>query len=92
MAMRIKLTRDEIHQVLTTNIQDWKRYADICEAQDLNEELSVDDIITICSSPFYDDINDEDDLFNVLEKHFLDTDLCVYSSDTFILIHNIYNK
>lgn len=92
MAMRIKLTRDEIHQVLTTNMQDWKKYADICEAQDLNEELSTDDIITICSSQFFDDINSEDDLFNVLEKYFMDTDLCVYSADTFILIHNIYNK
>ncbi len=90
--MRIKLTRDEIHQVLTTNMQDWKKYADICEAQDLNAELTPDDLITICSSQFFDDLNDEDDLFNVLEKYFIDTDLCVYTHDTFILIHNIYNK
>lgn len=90
--MRILLTRDEIHQALTTNMQDWKKYADICEAQDLNDELSPDDLITICSSQFYDDLNEEDDLFNVLDKHFIDTDLCVYSTDTFMLIHNIYNN
>lgn len=95
MAMRIKLTRDEIHQVLTTNMQDWKKYADICEAQDLNEELSVDDIITICSSQFYDALNDCNGSFElalVLDNNFIDNSLSVYTQDTFILIHNIYNK
>lgn len=90
--MRTLLTRDEVHQVLTTNLQDWKENADIVEAQALNAELTPDDVSVICSPQFFDDINYENDLFNVLEKHFMDTDLCVYSRDTFILIHNIYNN
>ncbi|QXL90400.1 hypothetical protein [Salmonella phage NINP13076] len=89
--MKNKLTRDQISQTLSFNMQDWKENADICEAQDLNEELTIDEIITICSPTFYDELHAEDDLFNVLENNFMDTDLCVYSIDTFILIHNIYN-
>ncbi|EBU7866026.1 hypothetical protein SEPL_411 [Salmonella phage SE_PL] len=90
--MRTPMTREEIHTVLTTNIQDWKKYADINEAQDLNNELDGEDLDVICSPEFYDDIHSDDDVWNVLEKHFLDTDLSIYSRDTFILIHNIYNK
>uniref|UniRef100_A0AAU7PIL3 Uncharacterized protein n=1 Tax=Salmonella phage SalP219 TaxID=3158864 RepID=A0AAU7PIL3_9CAUD len=89
--MKNKLTRDQISQTLSFNMRDWKENADICEAQDLNEELTIDEIITICSPTFYDELHAEDDLFNVLENNFMDTDLCVYSIDTFILIHNIYN-
>lgn len=90
--MRILLTRDEIHQVLTTNMQDWKKYADIEEVQDLNDDLTPDDLIIICSSQFFDDINDTDqDVESVLDKHYIMTDLCAYSREAFILIHNIYN-
>ena len=91
--MRILLTRDEIHQALTTNMQDWKQYADIVEAQDLNAELTPDELITICSSQFFDDINDtEQDVIDVLDTHFIDVELHIYARETFILIHNIYNK
>lgn len=90
--MRIKLTSDEIHSVLTTNMQDWKKYADIEEAQYLNSELTPDDLITISSSQFFDDITDyEMEVGEVLDKHFISTSLNV-SRETFILIHNIYNK
>ena len=90
--MIIKLTRDEIHQHLTTNMQDWKKYADINEAQDLNEELTPDEISIICSPAFLDDATDAyQDLAEVLDKHFLDPNLSVYSTDIFVLIHNIYN-
>ncbi|QYC52646.1 hypothetical protein [Salmonella phage SSBI34] len=90
--MKSKLSREEISQVLSFNMQDWKENADICEAQDLNEELTVDEIGIVCSPDFYDELHEKDDLFNVLENNFMDTDLCVYSVDTFILIHNIYNN
>ena len=86
------LTREEIEVVLTTNMQDWKRHADVCEVQDLNEELTEDDISTIITPEFYNDIHSMDDTWNVLEKHFIDTELDIYSRDTFILIHNIYNR
>lgn len=33
------LTSSEIHTILTTNIQDWKKYADIENVQDLNSSL-----------------------------------------------------
>ena len=90
--MRIKLTSDEIHSVLTTNMQYWKKYADIEEAQYLNSELTPDDLITISSSQFFDDITDyEMEVGEVLDKHFISTSLNV-SRETFILIHNIYNK
>lgn len=89
--MRTKLTRDEVHQVLTTNIEEWKKYADINEVQDLNEELTLGDISTIVSSEFYDDMHDlENEWSNVLDKHFL-SDLDVYQRETFMLVHNIYN-
>ncbi|QOE32209.1 hypothetical protein CPT_Muenster_037 [Klebsiella phage Muenster] len=91
--MRIKLTNDEIHSVLTTNMQDWKKYADIEEVQELNDDLSVDEIITICSSQFFDDINDEEqDVFDIMEKHFIAYDVFPYTRQAYILIHNIYNK
>lgn len=91
--MRIKLTSDEIHSVLTTNMQDWKKYADIEEVQELNSELSTDAVMTICSSQFFDDINDqEQDVCDVLDKHFLDYDVFPYSRQAYILIHNIYNR
>jgi len=86
------LSRDEILVVLTTNLQEWKRHADVSDAQDLNDELTEDDISTIISPEFYDDIHSMDDTWNVLEKHFLDTELDIYTRDTFILIHNIYNN
>lgn len=91
--MRLKLTRDEIHSVLTTNMQDWKKYADICEVQDLNDDLKVDEIITICSSQFFDDINDEEQkVCDIMEKHFIWYVDFLYTRQAYILIHNIYNK
>lgn len=90
--MYVKLTRDEIHQTLTTNMQEWKINADIEDVQDLNDELTHDDISVICSSDFYDDLYDTSDQWNTLEKYFLDTELNYYSRESFILIHNVYNK
>lgn len=87
------LSREEIHQILTTNMQDWKKYADIEEVQNLNDELSPDDLITICSSHFFDDVNDKcQEMYEILDGHFMNTELSEYHRSTFILIHNIYNK
>lgn len=90
--MRQILTSNEIIALLTTNLQAWKVGANIAEVLKLNSELDQDDLITICSADFYDDINHTDDHWNVLEKHFMDTDLSVYSKAAFILIHDIYNN
>ena len=91
--MRTLLNRDEVHQVLTTNIQDWKKHADILEVQDLNERLTFDDLCVIRSSAFYDDLNDfEMEMIDILDRHFIDIDLQVFARETFFLIHNIYNN
>lgn len=91
--MYTKLTNDEINTVLTTNIQDWKKSADIVEVTKLNCELSSDDISTICSPEFFDDINDQtQDVCDIMDKHYIDFDVYPYSRAAYILIHNIYNK
>lgn len=90
--MRTKMNAEEIEMILTTNLEEWKKGADIKAAQNLNEELTEDDISTICSPSFYDDIHDEGlDVIDVLDDHFMDTDLHVYGRAAFILMHDIYN-
>ena len=86
------LTREEIEFKLTNNMQDWKRNADIANAQDLNETFNDTDILYILVSPtFCDDINDtEQDLESVLDKHFLQYDP-KFKRESYILIHNLYN-
>ncbi|UYL04638.1 hypothetical protein EBOKLHFM_00018 [Klebsiella phage KP13-26] len=87
------LTSSEIHTILTTNIQDWKKYADIENVQDLNSSLKDTDVLYILVSPdFYDDINDvEQELESVLDKHFLPFNRD-FKRESYILMHNIYNK
>lgn len=91
--MRTMLTREDIHKVLTTNIQDWKKHADTTAAKELNEALTLDDLCVVCSAAFYDDLNDLGmEMTDILDRHFLNTDLDIYARDAFILIHNIYNN
>lgn len=87
------LTSSEIHTILTTNIQDWKKYADIENVQDLNSSLKDTDVLYILVSPdFYDDINDtEQKLEAVLDKHFLPYNPD-FKRESYILIHDIYNN
>ncbi|HDS0644944.1 TPA: hypothetical protein ACQFCQ_001177 [Escherichia coli] len=90
--MRILLTANEIEQVLTTNLEDWKRDADIQAVQCLNDKLTPDDLSTIVDPQFYEDIHDMDlSVEDVLDKHYIDTDLQVYGRKNFITIHDIYN-
>ncbi|EON7861386.1 hypothetical protein HI145_RS01895 [Escherichia coli] len=91
--MRILLTANEIEQVLTTNLEDWKREADIQAVQRLNDELTPDDLSKIVDPQFYEDIHDTAlSVEDVLDKHFIDTDLQVYGRKNFITIHDIYNN
>lgn len=90
--MRKLLNRKEVATILTTNLQEWKLNVNVEEVQCLNNELTEDDISTICSPEFYDDIYSDEMLENVLENHFLESGLGVYSREAFILIHDIYNK
>ena len=90
--MRILLTANEIEQVLTTNLEDWKREADIQAVQWLNDKLTPDDLSKIVDPQFYEDIHDTAlSVEDVLDKHFIDTDLQVYGRKNFITIHDIYN-
>ena len=91
--MRKVLSSNEIHAVLTTNMQDWKKSADIENVQDLNSVLKETDILHILVSPeFYDDINDlEQDLESVLGKHFLPYHSHI-KRESYVLIHDIYNN
>ncbi|EON7636950.1 hypothetical protein ABV23_RS00465 [Escherichia coli] len=90
--MRILLTANEIEQVLTTNLQDWKRDADIQAVQWLNDKLTPDDLSKIVDPQFYEDIHDTAlSVEDVLDKHYIDTDLQVYGRKNFITIHDIYN-
>lgn len=91
--MRTLLTREEIKSVLTTNLQDWKRNADIENVQQLNDSMKDTDIIYILVSPdFCDDINDlGQDLESVLDKHFLPFDESI-KRESYITLHNVYNN
>ena len=90
--MRILLTANEIEQVLTTNMEQWKRDADIQAVQWLNDKLTPDDLSKIVDPQFYEDIHDTAlSVEDVLDKHFIDTDLQVYGRKNFITIHDIYN-
>ena len=91
--MRILLTANEIEQVLTTNLEDWKREADIQAVQLLNDELTPDDLSKIVDPQFYEDIHDTAlSVEDVLDKHYIDIDLQVYGRKNFITIHDIYNN
>lgn len=91
--MRTMLSRDEIHVVLTTNIQEWKKYVDVAAVQDLNDELTFDDLSVVRSCAFYDDLHDLTlEIEEILDKHFMDTALSIYEREAFISIHNIYNN
>ena len=87
------MTREEVETVLTTNLQDWKRNADIANVQDLNSSLVDTDVLHILVSPeFYDDIHDtEQDLESVLDKHFLPYNP-EFKRESYILIHDMYNN
>ncbi|HHJ1043814.1 TPA: hypothetical protein ACQFIS_003716 [Escherichia coli] len=90
--MRILLTANEIEQVLTTNLEDWKREADIQAVQWLNDKLTPDDLSKIVDPQFYEDIHDTAlSVEDVLDKHYINTDLQVYGRKNFITIHDIYN-
>ena len=58
----------------------------------VNKLLNYDDISTICIPSFYDEIHATNNHWDVLESHFMNTDLSVYSKEAFILIHDIYNN
>ncbi|OTE92266.1 hypothetical protein B1K96_15495 [Escherichia coli] len=91
--MRILLTANEIELVLTTNLEDWKREADIQAVQRLNDELTPDDLSKIVDPQFYEDIHDTAlSVEDVLDKHYIDIDLQVYGRKNFITIHDIYNN
>lgn len=91
--MRILLTANEIEQVLTTNLENWKREADIQAVQLLNDKLTPDDLSKIVDPQFYEDIHDTAlSVEDVLDKHYIDTDLQVYGRKNFITIHDIYNN
>lgn len=88
-----KLSAEEIEQVLTTNLEQWKREADIQSAQWLNEKLTPDDLTKIIDPQFYEDIHDTAlSVEDVLDKHYIATDLQVYGRKNFITIHDIYNN
>ena len=91
--MDILLNANDIRTVLTSNMQDWKRNADIENVQELNATLVDTDILHILVSPtFYDDINDlEQDLMSVLDKHYLPYHPHI-KRESYILIHDIYNR
>lgn len=86
------LTSSEIHTILTTNMQDWKKNADIENVKKLNDSLKETDVLyTLVSPDFYDDINDtEKDLESVLDEHFLPYNPD-FKRESYVLIHDIYN-
>jgi hypothetical protein len=91
--MQNLLTANEIEQVLTTNLEDWKREADIQAVQWLNDKLTPDDLSKIVDPQFYEDIHDTAlSVEDVLDKHYIATDLQVYGRKNFITIYDIYNN
>lgn len=89
----VKLTTEEMKTVLTTNLQDWKREADLQAVCKLNVELTESDIDTIVSPDFYDAIHDDSIVLEtLLDNAWINPDLAAYSRSAFITIHNIYNR
>lgn len=82
---------DMAEWILTHNLQEWKRDIDnITEVLAINEKLSDDDISTIVSPQFVDDIHSDMLVPEVLGMHNLDH---LYGSrNTFITLHNLYNN
>ena len=86
------IPNDMAEWILTHNMQDWKReIKNLNEVLNINAMLSDDDISTIVSPAFYDDIHTEGLLLvQVLDSHGLDH---LYGErNTFITLHNLYNN
>lgn len=88
----VKLTTEEMKTVLTTNLQDWKREADLQAVCKLNVELTESDIDTIVSPDFYDAIHDDSIVLEtLLDNAWINPDLAAYGRNAFITIHDVYN-
>lgn len=88
-----KLSTEEITNILTTNLGDWKREADLQATCKLNTELTSDDIETIVHADFYDALHDDSIILEtMLDNAWINPDLAAYGRSTFITIHNIYNR
>ncbi len=58
----------------------------------LNRDMTYDDLATIVTTEFYDDIHDNAlDLDEVLDKHFM-THLDYHKRESFIALHDFYNR
>lgn len=88
-----KLSTEEITNILTTNLQDWKREADLQAVCKLNVELTESDIDTIINPDFYEAIHDDSIILEtLLDNTWINPDLAAYDRSAFITIHNIYNR
>ena len=93
MAIRERSTNEEVKQFFSTNMESYKYVAQphMFMVLELNEQLCSDDIVTICTPAFYDDVNDYFfPLLDVLDKHFLGH--LNSSREAFIALHDYYNR
>lgn len=82
---------DMAEWILTYNLQDWKRDIDnLDEVLNTNAKITDEDIHTLVSPEFYDDINSDMPVPDVLDKHYLNH--LSGSRNTFITLHNLYNN
>lgn len=88
-----KLSSKEIANILTNNLEDWKREADLQATCKLNTELTSDDIETIVDANFYDALHDDSIILEtMLDNAWINPDLAAYGRSAFVTIHNIYNR
>lgn len=57
----------------------------------LNRDMNYDDLATIVSPEFHDDIHSDMSLDDLLDKHYM-THLEDHSRESFIALHDFYNR
>lgn len=83
----------ELVQYFSTNRTEYKdkAVAFMDDIVQLNRDMSYNDLVTIVSPEFYDDIHSEMSLDEVLDKHYM-----IYLNDhkreSFIAVHDFYNR
>ena len=83
----------ELVQYFTINREKYKDHAVafMDNIVQLNRDMTYDDLSTIVSPEFYDDIHSELPLDELLDKHFM-SHLDDHCRESFIAVHDFYNR
>ena len=84
---------NDLVQYFNTNSTEYKdkAIAFMDDIVQLNRDMNYDDLATIVSPEFYDDIHSDMSLDDVLDKHFM-VHLEEHKRESFIALHDFYNR